>query len=419
MSVFTLPDGRKVRLGRNRPKTRRPVLRFSAYHDLLKATTPPPSALDYATKSSASNGQVYGNDTQGDCVIAAKMHMVGVWTGNVTGKAQVGTTTEALSQYHSICGAGDNGCVMEDVLDFMKTKGITVGGSKFTIDGYVGVDQTNMTEIQVAILLMGNLDLGFNVPSEWMNNAVDGAVWDVPKRLDNIGGHCVPISGYNSVGVKILTWGMEITIAWKALANVKIVDTLYAILSTSWVDSNKMSPNGFNYAQLTADLAKLGGGEIPDIDPPLPPSPLPPPPPPGPGPNPGPTPTPTPAMVVTGTASIPAQTVSFHVPGPFGRSQTVTVTIPAQQAPVTGSAVQVSQVSELLMGATGGPQGLPGGLLLQLLSMLGSINPAVLGDVIALVAAIMSKDPLAIAAAIQKLMTDLGHQVSVVAIPQS
>lgn len=280
--TVTLGDGRQVRLGRIRPKVRPSVLKFACYFDSKKAA-PTPSAVDFSSKAMEAIRRMYLNDQYGDCVIAGKYHQLGLWSGNDkdSGGIVLGSDQEVLSAYHKICGPGDNGCSITEVLDVFRSEGLTAKGKKYTIDGYVSIDNANILQVKVAILLFGSLTLGINLPGAWTQGG-DGSVWGV-TNTGIVGGHDVCCVGYNPQGVQIATWGGLRTITWAAFTSSKWIDECYAQLAGLWYGPDKISPYGFDAATLKADLEKLGGGIIPDIDPPGPPPPPPPPPgPPGP-----------------------------------------------------------------------------------------------------------------------------------------
>ena len=262
---------------------------LESYYDQALDQAPPPITVDWSAKAIAAIQQVYGNDQQGDCVIASALHQVGLWTGNESGTPALSNTSEALSTYHKWCGAGDNGCDIAAVLDKTKTSGIPVNGTPHKIDGYVSVDNTNKNIVMVAIDLFGSLKLGIDLPQAWMD-AADGGLWDVTTTRI-IGGHDVPCIGYDADGVWIATWGGKRKITWSAFLSKKWITECYAVLGVDWYSKDNLAPNGIDVTALKADLAALGGGTVPPIpDPNPPPAPLPPLPPPPPDPNPVPPP---------------------------------------------------------------------------------------------------------------------------------
>jgi len=271
-----------VRLGRRAPRPGKPVVRLARHLSPGRMTAPPPDAVDYAARAMESLGRAYLNDREGDCVIAGKAHAVGVWTGNDSdsGGVAVGTDAEVHAQYQAWCGPGDNGCVITDVLDRMKGEGLTLGGRAHRIDGYVAVDWTNRQEVQVALYLFGALTLGVNLPNAWTGSDV----WDVTTS-PVVGGHDVTAVGYDARGVRVASWGRLYTITWAAMLSRTWVEECYALLSPDWYGSDRLAPCGLDAATLAADLAAVGGGQVPDVGPPAP-SPPPPAPPPAPPPQP-------------------------------------------------------------------------------------------------------------------------------------
>lgn len=321
VATVTLNSGKSVKLGRVRPKARPQCLAFGHYLKRMEGAVLPPPVVDYSAKAMASLSQMLGNDQWGDCVIAGKLHQLGIWSGNDADHDPPGTvvasTQEAVSQYHAICGPGDNGCNIADVLNVFKSRGLRAGGRVYTIDGYVSVDWTNKLEVQVALYLFGSLTLGINLPQAWLD-APDGGLWDATNSRI-VGGHDVCAVGYNETGVVIATWGGLRTITWAAFTSQRWVEEAYAQLAPLWYGSDKLAPCGVAAATLQADLAKLADGTIPPLDPSPEPHPEPPPLPPGP-----PVPPPAAPLVVTGTASGVISVPS----GPFGRTVSVSISLP-------------------------------------------------------------------------------------------
>lgn len=276
MTTVKLADGRTCRLGRIRPKARPPALKLAAYFDPQQMAAPPPPSVDYAAKAMSALKRMYGNDKWGDCVLASKAHQVGVWTGNDGPSPAEVSDRDVLADYHAICGPGDNGCVITDVLDVMRSKGLW--GHK--IDGYVAVDWGNPLEVRVALLVFGTLTLGVNLPAAWLD-APEGGTWDTTDT-QIVGGHDVAACGYDASGVKVATWGGLRTITWPAFVSHTWLEECYAQFSPDWYGSDKLAPCGIDAATLAADLDKLGKGVLPDIGPTPP---VPPTPPPTPGPT--------------------------------------------------------------------------------------------------------------------------------------
>jgi hypothetical protein len=289
MQKLMLPTGTAVHLGRVRPKhifdhgryryvvhhnnTVTAVARLKAHYDQKNDEAPPPVTTNWLAKCTAAIAQPYGNagaGAEGDCVIAANLKIVGGLTGNESGTPALSSNAEALATYAKICGPGDQGCVITNVLNAMKTTGIPLAGVMHKIGGYVAVDNTNQNEVQVACEVFGPaLQLGINLPQAWYNAVRgNGFIWG--PASGSIGGHDVDIVDVSATGVVIATWGYWGTITWAALADTSIVEECYCSLGPDWYANANMAPNGINGPTLQADLTELGNGVIPVLTPPVP-----------------------------------------------------------------------------------------------------------------------------------------------------
>ncbi len=263
MAVATVKihDGRVMHLGRRPPDPNKVVLRLRDYLRITRTTQNPPTTIDFLSKATAAVSQVYLNDQLGCCVISGKAHSVGIWTGNESGTPVIATDAEIRTAYN-FCGSGDNGCVITDVLDRMKANGLIFGGQVHTIAGYVAVDWTNPLELQSGIALFGAPTFGINLTQEWAN---DPATWGVVSGSDAqvVGGHDVPGGGYDVNGVTICTWGGTRKITWAAIGVKTWIEEAYCLLSPDWYAKNNLDPMGVDVVTLQADLAALGGGQVP------------------------------------------------------------------------------------------------------------------------------------------------------------
>lgn len=315
----TLKDGRSVKLGRKRPKAihqfenhvvvvtqegkATTIARLAPYVDTTRSAALLPTKVDWATKAMASIKRMYKNADLGCCVITGKLHQIGIWSANDTPSVVLATDAEVVDAYHTICGPGDNGCYIPDVLDVFQRTGLACNGVKHKIDGYLFMDHTNKALVQTAIYLFGSLTLGINLPNAW---TCTDCTWDVTNS-SIVGGHDVCVCGYDEKGVQIATWAGLVTVTWSAFLSSRWIEEGYVELSPDWYNADNLSPNGVNVQALRDALAAIGGGNtppIPDPGPPAPPIP----------PGPTPPPVPVPPMPTTFTINIPQQPVI----GPFG-----------------------------------------------------------------------------------------------------
>jgi hypothetical protein len=248
-----MPDHSKMKLGRKAIKTDTRTLQLSAY--LKPALPPPPPTADW-TKSITGWGEML-NDQLGDCTIAGAGHAIQVWTANTTGIVNVpDSTIEAMYEkwdgYVPGDASTDTGGVELDVLNDWRQQGF--GGH--TLVAFADPKFSNLVEIRQSIALFGGVYIGLALPLTAQNQDV----WDVvpssganPKK-GSWGGHCVYVPKYDDKGFTCITWGQlkTMTVAfWK-----EYCDEAHTLLGQDWL-SAKGSPNGFDMAQLQADLSAI------------------------------------------------------------------------------------------------------------------------------------------------------------------
>jgi hypothetical protein len=278
-SAKLMPSGRTVKFGR-KPATaeqRRKIVPLAPFVKKYGGK-PPPARVDYHTKAARSLRDMLGNDQYGNCVVAAELHGIGAWSANEPGGAEiVPTTKEAVAQYQSICGPGDNGCYIPAVLDHFRDRGLTAGGKARKMEGYVSVNPRDQLLVQYAMWLSGGLHLGVNWPGDWMSLQPGFILKPTNSRM--VGGHAVMAVGYDDTGLQISTWGIVGTLSWEALADRRFVDECYARLGEDWHNDEGATAAGVNVDALREALKTVAAGGYPDI--PNEPEPGP-----GPGPNP-------------------------------------------------------------------------------------------------------------------------------------
>lgn len=250
------------KLGRRAIKTDSRTLRLARY---LTAELPAPApSLDY-TKGITSYGQMLNNEL-GDCTIAGLGHAIQTWTAN-TAKEVTVTDATVLAGYENFCGynpadpSTDQGGIELDVLNDWKNQGF--GG--YPLHSFVSANPRNTRQLKQAIGLFGGVYIGMGLPISAQNQI--GSVWDVVRDdgtgntvPGSWGGHAVWCPKYDGTNkeldyVTCITWGglqKMSTRFW-----LKYVDECYGLLSAAWINAVGGAPNGFNLAQLEADLAAI------------------------------------------------------------------------------------------------------------------------------------------------------------------
>jgi hypothetical protein len=240
------------RFGKHAPKIDYRTLQLKSY---LKASlaAPPPSydvlANVYKQLKLSDPTTLFpldGNDTLGDCTIAALAHADTVFSGLV-GKKKILTKQAVVKLYMHLTGGIDSGLNELDVLN--RWQSLPVDGDR--ILAFTKIDVKNHTHIQQAIQLFGGVYLGFQVQENAVEEFDARKPW-TPGPLTK-DGHAVFAVAYDTNGVTVLTWGntQKATWAWWD----ECVDESYAILPSQAKATDFAS--GFNFAQLQADLAEV------------------------------------------------------------------------------------------------------------------------------------------------------------------
>jgi len=237
------------RFGKHPPKHDYRTLRFKDY--LKPGIAPPPSSYDvlsrvYEKLKISDPTKLYpmdGNDTLGDCTIAALAHAVTTYRG-LLGAESIMTKQAVVKLYMHLTGGIDSGMNELDVLNYWRQHAV----SKEKILAFVSIDPKNHTHIQQGIQLFGGVYLGFQVQRNCLQEFEARQPW-TPGPLTN-DGHAVFVVGYDPNAVTVLTWGniQKGTWGWWD----ECVDEAYAILPQEAKDPG-FAP-GYNLAQLQTDL---------------------------------------------------------------------------------------------------------------------------------------------------------------------
>lgn len=269
---------------------------------------------------------ILGNDRVGDCFYAAPLHFFQAVTAAVKGVASTPQfdTAAVIKRYEQLSG-GDNGLSDSDVFPEMEHGMVGPNGPYKILDTLL-VNPADTAALQMAIWAFTGVMYTASLLNTWLNNTSPGAVWDATGRPDPSAGHAMYLSGVLANGrYEDETWGIDpaiqLTHAGMMASDPEII---VCFCAQQFDPVTRLSPAGLTWEQTRSLWVQYGGK---DVGPDPTPSPAPNP---SPGPDPGPQP-----VVLTGTAHVAAQTVSFSVPvGPLGGQRTVTVTIPGQDAAV-------------------------------------------------------------------------------------
>jgi hypothetical protein len=245
------------RFGKHPPKSDYRTLRFKDY--LTATLAPPPPSFDvldrvYSNLHISDPTQLFpmdGNDTLGDCTIAAVAHAITVY-GGLVDKKRIMAAKAVTKLYFHLTGGVDSGLNEIDVLNYWHQH--KIDGDE--ILAFVKIDPKNHTHIQQAIQLFGGVYLGFQVQQNCVQEFDNHQPW-TPGPLTN-DGHAVYAVGYDPNTLTVLTWGntQRGTWAWWD----ECVDEAYAIVPPEAKDP-RFAP-GFNINQLIADLHDVANAPL-------------------------------------------------------------------------------------------------------------------------------------------------------------
>jgi len=198
------------------------------------ATAPAPSGssppvVDYAVARAVT--QFLGNDSEGDCVVAAAGHLLATQAASVGMQAILPSTPEMLRVYAQLTGGQSGpstGVYVDAMLRMLATSGLAgqriVGASQLA-------DPTSRHDLEVAVDQLGGVLATVDLPSvetsgPWRYSPQSGG-------LDS-GSHEVAVVGYNAVGPLLSTWGglQRVTWSWwmhQAVAVDTIVPEAFVI----------------------------------------------------------------------------------------------------------------------------------------------------------------------------------------------
>ncbi|HEX3777940.1 MAG TPA: hypothetical protein VHV51_25910 [Polyangiaceae bacterium] len=236
------------RFGKHPPKQDYRTLRLKNY--LKDGLAAPPAAYDvlaqvYGKLSVNDPAELFpmdGNDSIGDCTIAALAHASTIYHGLV-GKKSIAKTAALEKIYYHLTGGVDSGLNELDVLNYWRKS----AAAAEKILGFVAIDPKNHLHIKQAIQIFGGVYLGFQVQQNAIQDFDAHKTW-TPGKLTN-DGHAVYAASYDDKTVTVLTWGSTQKANWAWWD--ECVDEAYAILPA---EAKAQNFDGIKFDELKNDL---------------------------------------------------------------------------------------------------------------------------------------------------------------------
>ncbi len=258
-----------------RPEELAPRLHLSPH---LTAVAPPPS-VDYY--DAVPDWPMYLNDQIGDCTEAMVGHMVENASEYGRGAPAIEVTdADVLAAYQRVSGyrpndpSTDQGAVLQDVYgDWRKTG---VGRHKALC--FAQVNHQNLDEVRTAVAQFGAAGLGIVVTQDMMGDFDAGKPW-ARNTGPQLGGHAVPVVGYDAKYVYVVTWARVQPMTWPCY--LAVTEEAWCAVLPEWFNPAGHDPGGVDLHGLGEEFAALTGEPNPF------PAPGPTPVPPGPAPAPG------------------------------------------------------------------------------------------------------------------------------------
>jgi hypothetical protein len=220
----------------------------------LGAAVPaPPAACDWS-KNRTIQYPILGNDQFGDCYLCDALHCVQTWTGNNGPPAQFDRAA-VVSLYLQL-SRGDNGLSDSEIFPAWK-RGLF--GHKILDE--MTVDPRDDAAIRLGLWAFGGGSYTASLLDTWQRNIHDGATWDAGGRPDPMAGHAMHLSGYTPAAYQDETWGLRVNLT---PAGLKASDPEVTVqFSAEWFNAKGYAPNGLHYTELAALWQQLGGGALP------------------------------------------------------------------------------------------------------------------------------------------------------------
>jgi hypothetical protein len=229
-----------MRFGKHAPKHDYRTFLFPSY---AAGLADPPPAYDSIKHWDPKQFPMDGNDTLGDCTIAAIAHAITVWS-HLIGHRKRPSTSSVIKLYRHLTGGEDTGLNMLDVLNYLRKH--SFDGDK--ILAFAKLNSRNHKHVKQAIQIFGGVFTGFQCQEKVIDDFNAGRKW-TPGRLTQ-DGHAIFTHAYDGDCVSSLTWGSTQLGTWDWWD--ECVDEAYVILPPE-AKQPSFAP-GFDVKQLEADL---------------------------------------------------------------------------------------------------------------------------------------------------------------------
>jgi len=209
---------------------------------------------------------VLGNDSLGDCAIAAAAHAEMLWAAKHGRPRPDPTLKQVTDAYSKITGYQegdpdtDKGADLLSVLKYWQQKGI----AGQNIGAFAEILPHDVQTLKWTIAKLDLAYVGLQLPAAWKTPAAKGqragftptrkpwnpATWQNPYR-----GHCVIYTGYRDDSFTCVSWGEVITVPMAF--HKAFCDEAYAIIAPDRLDERAETPSQLDTKALKLTLARV------------------------------------------------------------------------------------------------------------------------------------------------------------------
>lgn len=195
--------------------------------------------------------QMLGNDTYGDCGVAGLEHGFMADAAILALNESFPDDNDAVAYYLQYTDGDDSGVVLSEYLAYVRAHGFY---SK-TVKAYAPFPVHDIPVLHYAVWTYDFAYTGIKVTSGMMAANRNGQPWTLEDmQSEVVGGHCIPVVGYDSNYLYCVTWGKVQPITYGAWHFMS--DEAWAVITGEFVAKND-DGRGVNLAALEADLNKL------------------------------------------------------------------------------------------------------------------------------------------------------------------
>jgi len=215
----------------------------------------------YGHQGLITTWNMYGNDQYGDCVWAGAGHEHILWNKEA-GKIVNFTDQSILAAYSAVTGFNpndpnsDQGTDMEEAAKWRRHVGLLdTNNERHPVGAYLDIEVGNIDMIKQAAYLYSAVGIGIQFPASAMDQFNAGKPWSIKYRSPIEGGHYVPVVGYDSRYIYVVTWGKIQPCTYGFIR--KYMDEGIVYLSHDFITGTGKSLEGFDMQTLLNDLNSL------------------------------------------------------------------------------------------------------------------------------------------------------------------